>query len=91
MNDELATLRECQDRLLEREGIPMVLALVNEVGPSPDVGQEPVRADGQRLAQSTDRFRDALLPRSRDDDMGCLITVLQAAAYADFGREGGRL
>jgi hypothetical protein len=91
MNQELAILRECQDRQLEREGIPMVLALVNEVAPMAEVVDQRARADGQAVAETLDRFRAALVPGSRDDDMGCLVTVLQAASYDDFGREGGRL
>jgi len=88
---ELALLRESQDRVLEREGIPMVLALVSEVEPIPEPTQRSVREDGARLAESLDRFRGALLAGSRDDDMGCLTTVLTVASYADFGREGVRL
>lgn len=88
---DLALLRECQDRVLEREGIPMVLALVSEIGPMPEVSDRPVRADGARLAESMDHFRAALVPTSRDGDMGCLITVMQATSYADFGRAEARL
>ncbi|BEP14768.1 hypothetical protein acdb102_30790 [Acidothermaceae bacterium B102] len=85
---ELALLRECQDRVLEREGIPMVLSLVSEVGPMPVVTSADVRAEGSALADSMDRVRAAVLPTSRDDDMGCLISVLQSVSYVDFGREG---
>lgn len=82
----LALLRECQDRVLEREGIPMVLALVSEVGAMPDVGSSSVRDDGERLATSMDHYRETLLPGMRDDDMYCVISVLQAVSYDDFGR-----
>jgi hypothetical protein len=87
----LALLRECQDRVLEREGIPMVLCLVSETGPMPDVRDEVARADGERLAAAMDGYRASLVPRSRDADMGCLISVLQVTSYADYGRAGGRL
>lgn len=88
LDAELARLRECQDRVLEREGIPMVLALVSEVGEMPSAMSDDVRAEGTSLAQSMDRVRSAVLPTSRDDDMGCLISVLQSVSYTDFGREG---
>lgn len=88
LDAELALLRECQDRALEREGIPMVLSLVSEVGPMPAVVSAAVRAEGAALAESMDRVRAAVLPSSRDDDMGCLISVLQSVSYVDFGREG---
>jgi hypothetical protein len=88
---ELALLRESQDRVLEREGIPMVLALVSEVEPIPEPAQPSVRSDGERLAGSMEHFRTSLLNCSRDDDMGCLTTVLTVASYADFGRGGALL
>jgi hypothetical protein len=91
MTPELELLRECQNRALEREGIPMVLSLVDEVHEQPPPVQDWARADGQQIAAKLDNFRTALLPHSRNDDMGCVITVLQVGSYADFGREGGQL
>ena len=87
----LGTLRACQDRVLEREGIPMVLALVNEVGPPPTVDSAEVRAEGARLAGAVDAYRAALVPSGRDDDLGCLISVLQAVAFQDFAGPDQRL
>ena len=85
-NPGLSTLRASQDRAFDREGIPMVLALVSEVGPMPPVSDELALRDGQRLAASMDTYREALIPTGRDTDMGCLISVLQAVSYDDFGR-----
>ena len=68
LDAELARLRECQDRVLEREGIPMVLALVSEVGEMPSAMSDDVRAEGTSLAQSMDRVRSAVAadqPRRR--------------------------
>jgi hypothetical protein len=81
---ELGTLRACQDRVLEREGIPMVLALVSEVGPVPAAQSDTVRADGEQIATCMESYREGLLPGMRDDDNGCLISVIQAVAYVDF-------
>jgi hypothetical protein len=89
--DELALLREAQDRRLESEGIPMVLTLVSEVGAMPDAVAPAVRADGEQLAARLSHYRQALVPTSRDTDMGCLITALVVASYSDFGRDEARL
>jgi hypothetical protein len=83
----LDLLRECQDRELRTEGIPMVLALVSEIGPVPDAVDEGLRSDGHDLAQAVDHYREALVPTARDTDMGCAISVLQAVSYEDFGRD----
>lgn len=85
----LALLRECQDRVLEREGIPMVLALVSEVGELP--AAPDTEAEGGSLAGRMDQLRLELAPSGRDSDMGQVINVLQAVSYADFGGLGGRL
>ena len=68
----------------------MVLALVSEVGPVPDP-DDAARADGARIASSMDELCQALMPSGRDRDLGRLMIVAQAAAYADFGGAGGRL
>jgi hypothetical protein len=89
---ELGLLRECQDRVLEREGIPMVLTLVSETDqPVPAARDGRVRADGRRLARSFDRYRAALAAGQRDDDVGCLISVMQVVSYCDYGRTEARL
>ena len=84
----LATLREAQDRALEAEGIPMVLALLDHrSATSVQTAQDDgVRAEGGRLASAADGVREALLPGHRGSDLGSTGAVLQAVAYADFGR-----
>ena len=89
-SDALILLRQCDDRVLEREGIPMVLALVSEVGPMP-TADDAARADGARIAGSMDELCEALMPSGRDRDLGRIMIVAQAAAYADFGGAGGQL
>jgi hypothetical protein len=88
---ELQLLRECQDRVLEREGIPMVLTLVSDVDPVPGVRDSTVRADGQRLARSFERYRDTLAASQRDDDVGCLTSLMEVVSYSDYGRTEARL
>ncbi|WP_194906535.1 hypothetical protein [Quadrisphaera sp. INWT6] len=80
----LALLREAQDRALESEGIPMVLALLDHrVGTG---AERAAHAEGQRLAAAMDDVRGALLPGHRGSDLGATTAVLQAVSYADFGR-----
>ena len=87
--DALALLRECQDRVLEREGIPMVLALVDEA--AGDRTQRPVpdasaMHEGARLAALMDDLARELAPTGRDGDLGRVVMVLQALSYRDFGQ-----
>ncbi len=53
--------------MLEREGIPMVLALVSEVGEMP--AAPDTLAEGESLAERMDRLRLELAPSGRDADM----------------------
>ena len=83
--DPLATLRGVHARRFDREGIPMVLALVDERRPgadSPRAAQPSVLADGERFARLTGAYRDGLLPDARDNDPWAQIVVLQAMSYA---------
>jgi hypothetical protein len=89
LHPAMQLLRECQDRALEREGIPMVLALVSEVGPMPEVSDDRARQEGRLLAGQMDELRSVIAPTGRDGDMGRVIAVLQVASYADFGRLEG--
>lgn len=90
-DDEMDVLRESQDRALEREGIPMYLALVREGHAPPfPVAEAPAVEFGAALAGRLDDHRAALAPSQRDGDMGVLITLLAAAAYADFDRSALR-
>ncbi len=85
----VALLREAQDRALEAEGIPMVLALLDHraTPDAPAVAQEDgARAEGERLAAALDEVREALLPGHRGSDLGATTAALQAVSYADFGR-----
>jgi hypothetical protein len=90
-SDEFAALVSAQDRQLEREGIPMYLALVSETAqavPSPPAARV---AEGRALADSLERFRQAVAPNQRDDDHGVYISIMQAVSYCDFdaSRLGG--
>ena len=79
-------LRECHTRRLDREGIPMVLALVDERGALPASASETTRAEGERYADLLGQYAEILVPQPvfRPDDEGGLITALQVLAYAHF-------
>lgn len=80
----LTTLRRSEDRQDHREGIPMVLALVSEGGDLPPVADAEVLAAGARIAAELDALRADLAPTLRDDDMGCVLTLVRAASFVDF-------
>ncbi|MEU6674247.1 hypothetical protein [Streptomyces sp. NPDC046925] len=83
--DPRARLDALGERVLEREGIPMFLAL--QV-PSRDSARtpEPARADaeGEELAGLLRHYRDILAPDAPDDAEPALIEVLQLMGAAHF-------
>lgn len=85
-------LRACHTRRLDREGIPMVLALVDERGDLPPRSDEQSHVDGRRYADLLGAYGDILVPEPtfRPTDEGVLITALQVLAAAHFEpAEGG--
>lgn len=85
-NSDLAVLRECQDRRLEREGIPMFLALVDE-RPGRQLPLPPMRhVDGETVALQLRDLRARLAGSQRDGDLGLVVSLLQTAAYVDFNQ-----
>lgn len=82
--DVVGLMRACHDRRLEREGIPMVLGLVDERGPLPENSSQAQLAEGARFVEVLDRYTEALVPFARDDDEGALITAMQVLAYTNF-------
>ncbi|MEU6107500.1 hypothetical protein ABZ853_03675 [Streptomyces albidoflavus] len=81
--DPRQVLGEANGRALEREGIPMFLAL-QSVDPRP-AHEESVRAEGVALAPLLGHYRAALSPECADDAEPALIDVLQVMAIAHFG------
>ncbi len=79
-------LRACHSRSLDREGIPMVLALQDERGAMPTITDGRMRADGERFADLLSEYADLVIPSAafRPGDEGALITVLQMVACAHF-------
>jgi len=82
--DILGLMRACHDRRLEREGIPMVLGLVDERGAIPEAATPAQQAEGRAFAEVFDRYSAELVPWARDDDEGAVITAMQVLAYTHF-------
>ena len=82
-------LRACHDRRLEREGIPMVLALVDErPGRTLAIAEDAAaRAEGAPYADLLADYTRILTPPTVLDegDEGGLITAMQVLAYEHFG------
>ncbi|MYT69180.1 MULTISPECIES: hypothetical protein [unclassified Streptomyces] len=77
--DPRALLTELGERVLEREGIPMFLAL--QV-PARDNEQTRADAEGEELAGLLRHYRGALVPEAGDDSEPALIEVLQVMGAA---------
>jgi hypothetical protein len=82
--DIMGLMRACHDRRLEREGIPMVLGIIDERGPVPPAADAAQLAEGAAFADVFDRYTAALVPFARDDDEGAVITAMQVLAYTHF-------
>ena len=78
---ELQILRECQDRALHREGIPMFLALSDERNATVPA---PASRAHSAVVRRMEGLRQALAPTQREDDMGVVLSIITVAAYEDF-------
>ncbi len=77
-------MRACHARNLEREGIPMVLGLVDERHSIPRNADAAQLAEGAALAGALTAYHRELVPFARDDDEGALITAMQVVAFTRF-------
>lgn len=79
----LARLREAMTRAKNREGIPMLVGLVDERPGStfPAATDEAVRADGRAFATAIAEARQAMAPSVRDGDNGAVISCLVVSAH----------
>ncbi|MGW2339527.1 hypothetical protein [Streptomyces sp. NPDC001661] len=83
--DPGALLTELGERVLEREGIPMFLAL-QDFSRDSDRPQEqdPADAEGEELADLLRHYRATLAPEAADGNEPALIEVLQIMGAAHF-------
>lgn len=68
-------------RASEREGIPMIVALVDERGTMTTVADPAVRETGRRVASLMTKTRCELAPTMSDSDNGGVISALVIAAH----------
>lgn len=88
--EQAATLlRECHSRRLDREGIPMVLALVDERKPLQIADSAVSRAEGTVYAELLAAYTELITPASvfAEDDEGGVIAAMQVLAYRHFDQQ----
>ncbi|MEO3890813.1 hypothetical protein [Nonomuraea sp. B5E05] len=89
--DPAGVLADNRQRALEREGIPMFLALEDLTGsPVPPVGDAAVLAEGAELDGLLGHYAERLAPGAADDDLGELSSVITVLARAHFDEREGR-
>ena len=82
--DIQGVMRVCHARHLEREGIPMVLGLVDERREIPRNTDAAQLASGTAIRDLLREYYSELVPFSRPDDEGALITAMQVVAFTHF-------
>jgi hypothetical protein len=87
--DPEAVLADCERRALEREGIPMFLALEDLTGDFPPVRDEESLREGPGLARLNRDYAGRLRPGVADDDLPALASVITVLARTHFD-EGSR-
>ena len=77
----LGSLRAAMSRASNSEGIPMLLALVDERGTMPMVTDSETLSQGEVLAGRVQDARDTLAPHMPDRDNGGVIRALVIAVH----------
>ncbi|NUP64606.1 MAG: hypothetical protein HOV96_08625 [Nonomuraea sp.] len=86
--DPAGVLSDNQQRALEREGIPMFLALEDLTGPPAPAKDGKVLSEGAELDRLLGHYARSLAPDAADGDLGQLSSVLTVLARAHFDEEG---
>ena len=79
--DPAAAHRACTARVLEREGIPVVLALVDRRRGAEATGPPPAPPEAG-LVEVFDAYAAALAPGAADDDAAALYSVVELLGWA---------
>jgi hypothetical protein len=74
--DPRAAAAECERRALEREGIPVVLALVDERPEPVRCTDERAVAEGARFAELFETYRSAISPDADEQDAAAVYSVV---------------
>ena len=86
----MSTLREAMARARHREGVPMLVALVDERGAMPETVDPGLRAEGAAIAARVDAIRATAAPTMRDGDNGGVVSALAVAAHTLLASEDQR-
>lgn len=81
VDDPVAAATACQNLALEREGIPVVLALDDLRGTAPEVSEDAARADGVALAALARAYSERFFVNTTDDDAEALYTTLSVIGH----------
>ena len=79
--DAVTAAIECERRALEREGVPVLLALEDLRSAPVQPRDEAAQAHGARFARLLDRYAAELAPDARDGDARALYSVLAVIGY----------
>ena len=89
VDDPAAAHRACTARELEREGIPVVLALVDRREDPPDTTRTAAAAAPEPgLVDVFDAYAAALSPGAADDDAAALYAVVELIGWAHVHPDG---
>lgn len=88
VDDPVAAAIDSQRLALEREGIPVVLALEDRRDPPLVVRDKVARADGAALAELARRYCEAFFVNTTDDDPDALYTTLSVIGHCHVREEG---
>lgn len=95
VDDPVAVQARCDAKVLQREGVPMVLALEDVTSPpsdhpGPAGPAEATLALGERLADRVEAYRAVLRPQAADDDYWAVHDVLVVVSDAHGPTAGGQ-
>lgn len=89
--DPAGVLADNEKRALEREGIPMFLALEDLTSrPIPPVRDARTLAEGSALDELLGHYAERLTPEAADDDLRELASVVTVLARVHFDEQEGR-
>lgn len=87
VDDPVAAATACQRLALEREGIPVVLALEDRRDPPLEVHDPMARADGTALADLARVYTKSLFVNTVDADADALYTTLSVIGHCHVREE----
>ncbi|RJK94241.1 hypothetical protein [Vallicoccus soli] len=83
--DVAAVAEDCARREIEREGVPVVLAMPDRREAPVPVVDPRALAEGGRFAALLDAYGEELAPGAADDDVAALYAVVEVMGRAHVG------